>query len=493
MAPVATRSHRRVLAGFGVWPWRARDALVVGAARSAREIAVVLVLYADLATRRSPLGDAGPRRPRSRSLGLAPRTDAAPPERVELQRAVLPHRWLASAANAYYAIAHVPALVAIAVWLFVRHRDRYPEVRNVLAIAARRGAACSSSRSRRPACCRVSGSSTRPLATTSRCTSRARAGLAGQLSAMPSIHVRLGRAHRRRRLPDRSRSGTLDRAGPRGAHRARRRGHREPLVARRRRRGDALALGVGWTERVARRGPRPTTLSDRRPGRTSGVATGPAMIVSGSTSDVTSAPTATMHRSPSRRAWFRFAITTTPVPICTSSPTVIRYSGRKSSPPRPRWSPSGPCYAAAEVVSGAAYRRETVEQLHRSGRSTLGREYALADVGRRTSSAGMPSGVGRGRAAAMRQNQIHEGFAATRHGERLRGRRRRAASTVDRVRVPGSPVAVASEPAAAVASPKAAAVPGVRVAQRVAGSSRPGAAARGAADRRARGRARPRR
>ena len=39
-------------------------------------------------------------------------------------------------ANASHAIAHVPALLCCLVWLSRRHGDRYPVVRNVLAISA---------------------------------------------------------------------------------------------------------------------------------------------------------------------------------------------------------------------------------------------------------------------------------------------------------------------------------------------------------------------
>jgi len=41
--------------------------------------------------------------------------------------------WI-QAANGYYAIAHVPAVIALLLWAFIRHRDRYPHLRNVLAL-----------------------------------------------------------------------------------------------------------------------------------------------------------------------------------------------------------------------------------------------------------------------------------------------------------------------------------------------------------------------
>ncbi|MEP7111769.1 MAG: phosphatase PAP2 family protein [Ilumatobacteraceae bacterium] len=56
------------------------------------------------------------------------------PSELSLQHFVLRHEWMARFANAYYAIAHVPALIAFLVWLFVSHRDMYPRWRNALAI-----------------------------------------------------------------------------------------------------------------------------------------------------------------------------------------------------------------------------------------------------------------------------------------------------------------------------------------------------------------------
>lgn len=55
------------------------------------------------------------------------------PSEVAWQRAILGHPWLVQAANVFYAVVHVPALIAFLVWLFLRHRDRYPAIRNVIA------------------------------------------------------------------------------------------------------------------------------------------------------------------------------------------------------------------------------------------------------------------------------------------------------------------------------------------------------------------------
>ena len=56
------------------------------------------------------------------------------PSELTMQRWVLPHGWLVQACNVFYAAAHVPAMIALLVWLFAWHRERYRPVRNVLAI-----------------------------------------------------------------------------------------------------------------------------------------------------------------------------------------------------------------------------------------------------------------------------------------------------------------------------------------------------------------------
>ena len=56
------------------------------------------------------------------------------PSELRLQQLVMDHPLWIQAANGYYAIAHVPAVIALLLWAFIRHRDRYPHVRNVLAL-----------------------------------------------------------------------------------------------------------------------------------------------------------------------------------------------------------------------------------------------------------------------------------------------------------------------------------------------------------------------
>ncbi|MGB0101726.1 MAG: phosphatase PAP2 family protein [Nocardioides sp.] len=56
------------------------------------------------------------------------------PSELALQHFVLAHAWLADLITWYYATLHVPGLIAFLVWLFFRHRDKYPHWRNALAI-----------------------------------------------------------------------------------------------------------------------------------------------------------------------------------------------------------------------------------------------------------------------------------------------------------------------------------------------------------------------
>jgi len=55
------------------------------------------------------------------------------PNESDIQGLVLPHPLLSEFANLYYATMHFGMLIAMLVWLFVRHRDGYPAVRNAMA------------------------------------------------------------------------------------------------------------------------------------------------------------------------------------------------------------------------------------------------------------------------------------------------------------------------------------------------------------------------
>jgi hypothetical protein len=55
------------------------------------------------------------------------------PSEADVQRLLLPHPLLSETANLYYATMHFGMLIAMLIWLFARHRDGYPGVRNAMA------------------------------------------------------------------------------------------------------------------------------------------------------------------------------------------------------------------------------------------------------------------------------------------------------------------------------------------------------------------------
>lgn len=56
------------------------------------------------------------------------------PDELALQNFVRPSSFWTQFSNLYYAILHVPAMGAFLIWLFVRHREQYPTWRNALAL-----------------------------------------------------------------------------------------------------------------------------------------------------------------------------------------------------------------------------------------------------------------------------------------------------------------------------------------------------------------------
>ena len=111
-------------------PTRAR--LVVLA--TATELAILASLYSVWRLARVlPLARTEGAIDRGRQINDLQQTLHMPTE-LSLQHFVLRHEWLARFSNYYYAIVHVPALIAFLVWLFVRHRDQYSRWRNALAI-----------------------------------------------------------------------------------------------------------------------------------------------------------------------------------------------------------------------------------------------------------------------------------------------------------------------------------------------------------------------
>ncbi|MDT4939719.1 MAG: hypothetical protein QOG80_3390 [Pseudonocardiales bacterium] len=99
----------------------------------ARETAVIGVLYGlwHLAGRVSVTDVAGAHA-RARWIDHFDQDLPLPSERY-LQRLVLGHRVVVEAANLYYAAMHLTVMLIFLIWLFVRHREQYRPVRQVMA------------------------------------------------------------------------------------------------------------------------------------------------------------------------------------------------------------------------------------------------------------------------------------------------------------------------------------------------------------------------
>ena len=121
-------------AAFGIGARRATTRRMAFASRFALELSLVLVLYAiwqilgSLGTIREADGFAN-----GRSVYDVERTLHIANE-ATLSGWFLPHPLWVQAMNGYYAIIHAPALIGFLVWLFVRHRQHYPRMRNTVAM-----------------------------------------------------------------------------------------------------------------------------------------------------------------------------------------------------------------------------------------------------------------------------------------------------------------------------------------------------------------------
>ena len=56
------------------------------------------------------------------------------PTELSLQQFILRHDWLGWPTTLYYALMHVPALIAFLIWLFVFHRTHFAHWRNGLVV-----------------------------------------------------------------------------------------------------------------------------------------------------------------------------------------------------------------------------------------------------------------------------------------------------------------------------------------------------------------------
>jgi len=111
------------------------------------------------------------------------------PSEAAVQHLVLPYPWLAQGFNHFYAIVHGPSMLVFLIWLFVRHRDRYPRARNTVAIVTGACLAIQLVPVAPPRMLDGLGLVDTPLLYHQSVYDALGRGLAYQLSAMPSVHV----------------------------------------------------------------------------------------------------------------------------------------------------------------------------------------------------------------------------------------------------------------------------------------------------------------
>lgn len=136
IAAVGTGATTRALTHRALARWSGRGLRLMRAATAwTRELAVMFSLYAlwQLAGGLS-LGHAAGALERGRQILQIERWLHFPSE-VSVQRPFLADHTLLRALNLYYVGFHVALTGACLVWVFARHRDRYPVVRNTLALS----------------------------------------------------------------------------------------------------------------------------------------------------------------------------------------------------------------------------------------------------------------------------------------------------------------------------------------------------------------------
>ncbi len=111
------------------------------------------------------------------------------PSELSLQESMVPHSTITQGANLYYAGAHVPAIGVFLLWLFARHREAYPVWRNALAIVTGVSLVIQLIPVAPPRLTDETQMIDTGLAYGQSLYGVLGRGVAGQLQAMPSIHV----------------------------------------------------------------------------------------------------------------------------------------------------------------------------------------------------------------------------------------------------------------------------------------------------------------
>lgn len=123
-----------VLGAVGAAMAFAREPMVRKVGGFARETAVIAALYGmwQLAGQLADAGSAGGYRRGHDVFSFEDRWLPLPSE-AHVQHLILGHSWVIEPANLYYATMHFTMVFVFLIWLFVRHREHYRPVRQVLA------------------------------------------------------------------------------------------------------------------------------------------------------------------------------------------------------------------------------------------------------------------------------------------------------------------------------------------------------------------------
>ncbi|MGH3498050.1 MAG: phosphatase PAP2 family protein [Nocardioidaceae bacterium] len=111
------------------------------------------------------------------------------PDERSLQAIVLPHTWLVQLANGYYAYGHFTGLIVFLAWMFLRHRDRYPDARTSLVLSTGLCFCCQLVAVAPPRLLPGGGYVDTAEVYGESVYGSATFGIADQLSAFPSVHV----------------------------------------------------------------------------------------------------------------------------------------------------------------------------------------------------------------------------------------------------------------------------------------------------------------
>ena len=111
------------------------------------------------------------------------------PDELALQNFVRPSSFWTQFSNLYYAILHVPAMGAFLVWLFLRHREKYPTWRNALALTTGASLLIQLIPVAPPRLTEATGMIDTGVEYGQSLYGTLGYTIAGQLQAMPSIHV----------------------------------------------------------------------------------------------------------------------------------------------------------------------------------------------------------------------------------------------------------------------------------------------------------------